>query len=165
MKYFFSFLTIFSVAVTLAAKSIPCRSGEVLNAEFTTTPCKIADFNELLFGKSKSRYYASVAIRLAPKRTISIFDYRLKIGNDTFPAVAIQKNYDGFRYTTENLKATGENDIFFLLFMIDANMSSQTYKLIANFQPISLAESSLRFVNLGNKPLSDSTTIKYDGNF
>ncbi len=146
-------------------KTIPFRSGEVLNAEFTTQKVAIENFSKLIFGVDSARCYAVVAVRLAPGRTISIFDYKLKVNNNFYPTVAIQKNYNGFQYTTDKITPERESDIFFLLFFVDTNMSNSSYELHANFQPIDRAKVVLPFKNLNGQTPQDSTMIKYDGNF
>ena len=155
----------FILAWTVSAKTIPCRSGEVLNAEFTSKKVEIANFNKQLFGKDSARNYAVVAIRLSAKRSISIFDYKLMVNNESYPVVAIQKNYNGFEYTKNKLVPDSENDIFFLLFFVDSSMSNSSYELQANFLPVDMAQVKLPFKNLNGRDPSDSTMINYNGNF
>ena len=165
MKKLLLIIFITTFVSILSAKTIPCRSGEVLNAEFTTTKPEIMNFNKNLFGKDSAKYYAAVAIRLSNKRTISIFDYNLKVGADIFPTVAIQKNYLGFEYTNKTLSPDNENDVFILLFFVDSQITDRTLELQANFQPSDMAKIRLPFKNLNNGVLSNSTLINYNGNF
>ena len=160
-------LFLFGIMLTfiVSAKTIPCRSGEVLNAEFTNKKVEIANFNKQLFGKDSARNYAVVAIRLSDKRSISIFDYKLLVNNESYPIVAIQKNYNGFEYTKEKLTPENEQDIFFLLFFVDSSMNNGSYELQANFPPVDMAKVNLPFKNLNGKEPSDSTMINYNGNF
>ena len=165
MKKILLSLFAFMLFAACFGKTIPFRSGEVLNAEFTTQKVAIENFNKLLFDMDSARFYASVAIRLSPGRTISIFDYKLNVNNNFYPAVAIQKNYSGFQYTTEKMTPKRDSDIFFLLFFVNTNMSNSSYSLHANFQPIDRAKVLLPFKNLNGQAPQDSTMIKYDGNF
>lgn len=149
----------------LNAKVIPFRSGELLNAEFSTTKPNIKNFDKLLFGKDDAKTYAVVYLRLSPSRTISIFDYTLEVNNKLYNCVAIQRNYDGFEYSTDTFNAKNSQEIFSLLFFVDESMSNKTYDLKAMFQPIDISVTRVPFKSINSGSFTESTMIKRDGNF
>ena len=131
------------------------RSGVIKSAEISSREVFVRNIRNnkaLVLPERKS--FAVVAVQLDKGRSLSIFDYSLVIGNQTFPAIAMRKN-GRFEYFDNSVQ--GEN-ILQLLFAVDTlSISGKTGEILlhCNLPPENnVYDIPVDFKNIGYRDFS-----------
>ena len=165
MKFFIMFLC-FCMAVVLNGATVRFRSGDVLAAEISSAKPAVSNWNVNLFGMNSASSYAAVAVRIHPKRKISIYDYALAVNGVNHACVAIRVNNGAFEYTQKALSAE-KGEIFTLLFFLkDIAFSDVKNVSLVNLMPPTINEVvPLKVTNRYSGTLCPFNSIKKTGNF
>ena len=166
MKFFIMFLC-FCMAVVLNGANVRFRSGDVLAAEISSAKPAVSNWNVNLFGMNSASSYAAVAVRIHPKRKISIYDYALAVNGVNHACVAIRTDGGTFEYTQKALSAE-KGEIFTLLFFLkDVNVSDVrgSVSLVSLIPPTVNELVPLKITNRNGSTLCPFNAIRKDGNF
>ena len=165
MKFFIMFFC-FCMAAFLNGATVSFRSGHVLAAEVSSAKPSVSNWNVNLFGINSALSYAAVAVRIHPKRKISIYDYSLAVNGVNHACVAIRGNNGAFEYTQKALSAE-KGEIFTLLFFLkDISVSDVKNASIVTLMPPTTNEVvPLKVTNRYSGTLCPFNSIKKTGNF
>ena len=163
MKFFF-LLFAFAALLTVHAKTIPFRSGEILGAEYSSQKPAISNWNTHLFGINSASNYVAVAVKLHPKRKISIYDYALFFNGRNYSCVAIRTNGGNFVYT-QNAIAGDKGEIFTLLFFVTESINSDVSAALISLLPPQKYKPAYFKLSEAHGSLLAFSTIKKGGNF
>ena len=165
MKFFIMFFC-FCMAAVLDGAAVKFRSGDVLAAEVSSTRPSVSNWNVNLFGMNSATSYAAVAVRIHPKRKISIYDYALAVNGVNHACVAIRINNGAFEYTQKSLPAE-KGEIFTLLFFLkDISVSDvKNVSLVTLMPPTTNEVVPLKINNRYSGTLCPFNSIKKTGNF
>lgn len=164
---FFIFFAVFAAVLTLNAKTVPFRSGEIYAAAVNRTRPAISNWNKNLFGTDSASSFAAIAVKLHAKRKISIFDYALAVNGRNYPCVAIRTGNGAFVYTTAPLEAKN-NEFFTLLFMLNDVTPSGgkiSAALVSQLPPGSHEPVIFELSNSYGNAILPVNSIKKEGNF
>lgn len=156
-------------AFVLCGAAVDFRSGKILAAEVGTAKPTVNNWNKHLFDfdVNNVKAYAAVAVKLHPKRQISIYDYSLEVNGIKHPCVAIRTNSGTFEYTQKSLSGA-KGDIYTLLFFL-SNIAVPSDKssasLVSNLPPEPYSTAVIKLTRQYNNSLCAFNTIKKDGNF
>lgn len=164
MKKFMFLLILLSVSAAFAAAP-SFRSGKIYCAEFGTTPPEILNWNKNCFGFETSQTYAAVAVKLAPKRKISIYDYALMINGVNYPCIAIKCGKEKYQYT-QRAVSTADGEFCTLLFALtDINKTESSLNAaLACLLPPDKSVVNIKLTNRYESELCTQGTIFKDGN-
>ena len=118
------FLLLAGFSATLAAATLPFRSGEILAAELSSRAPEIANLDkyDYEFGFRK-RTYALLTVKLAPGRTIATDDYSLEVFGKHYPCVAIRVGDGSFDTKKWEIDAPSPSQLYGLLFIVDGTVA------------------------------------------
>lgn len=153
-------------AFTLTAGTVKFRSGEILSAEIGTARPAIRNWNKHLFEHLNPSAYAAVAVKVDPKRKISIYDYALELNGVKHTCVAVRTDNGGFEFN-QNALSGDKNKIYTLLFFItnvSAN-SNMTAYFVSVLPPDTHKSATVKLTYRGSSQLCPFNSIKKDGNF
>ena len=163
---FFIFLIFSVLLLNLSAKTIPFRSGDIYMAETSFyKPDEIENWDQNPFIIDETSPWAGVAVKIHPKRKISIFDYVLEVNGNRYQCVAIRKNNDKFVYTRKEISAEKDAVYTMLFFLSGASLNkNQTASLIS---PAAGKQNITRFpiTNRPSGPPCPYFIIEKQGNF
>lgn len=163
MKFFAIFI-VFASVLTLSAKTVPFRSGEILAAEYSSSKPTVINWNKHLFVNNSASNYVAVAVRMHPKRKISIYDYAFFVNGRNYSCVAIRTNGGNFTYI-QNALGGSKDEIFTLLFFVNESVSSEnTVALISQLPPRKYDPAEFKMTE-ADGVLLPFKSIKKDGNF
>ena len=166
MKFIVIFFSL-CLLTMLNGGTVPFRSGEILAAEISRAKPSINNWNVNLFGMNSASSYAAVAVRIHPKRKISIYDYALAVNGVNHACVAIRTDGGTFEYTQKALSAE-KGEIFTLLFFLkDVNVSDVrgSVSLVSLIPPTVNELVPLKITNRNGSTLCPFNAIRKDGNF
>jgi len=149
-----------------ATASLGDRIGKIVAAEFTAAPVDIGDRDDSAVpAKFAEERYIMVALKLAPRRSLSLVDYTLSIDGVSWPCIAAARNQEPFVSNPEALYSSG-NDIARLLFVVDgAQVKPIAGVLAATLQPKLKGRIPVTFqiTDLGSRPFTDPGKIPAEG--
>ena len=170
MKKFPLFLVIAGLlaAGPLGAATVLCRSGELLAAEFSTRKPEGAPLDRFTDLPAK-RIYATVTLRPAPGRAVSIYDYTLCAFDRDMPCIGLSldgrridpalkeipaKRFDGGKSCT-------------LYFVLDGSLIGfkkvEAVRLRCNFAPESIRDHRILLTNRGGDAFTPASSIPHHG--
>ena len=155
-------LSLSSISTFAAVKTF--RSGDILAAGITSTRPDIKNWNKHLFEPHPNTSYAAVAVRIHPKRKISIYDYSLALHGRNYPCVAIRTNDGKFEYTQKAFSSDKQQIYTLLFFLTDTAAADIQASLISNSPPNAVS-SALFDITYDGDELCPFNMIKKDGNF
>jgi hypothetical protein len=144
------------------------RLGEILCAQMSKRMMSVANWNKLAFPANyNSKVYAVVVVKLDKGRSLSIYDYSLKQGYDTFPCVAIRKGSGSFNANTWKLDKSSSGDIYSMLFIINipgySSSAKLDYTLTYNLSKSGMVKTKLDFKNLYYSSFTSINSIPKTG--
>ncbi|MCF6174650.1 MAG: hypothetical protein L3J71_02665 [Victivallaceae bacterium] len=144
------------------------RLGEILCAQMSKRMMSVANWNKLAFPANyNSKVYAVVVVKLDKGRSLSIYDYSLKQGYDTFPCVAIRKGSGSFNADTWKLDKSSSGDIYSMLFIVNipgySSSAKLDYTLTYNLSKSGIVKTKLDFKNLYYSSFTSINSIPKTG--
>jgi len=145
--------TLLLFATSSVAATRRFRLGDILCAQMSKRIIVVAHWNKLAFPNNySSKAYAIVVVRLDKGRSLSIYDYSLKQGYDTFPCVAIRKGSGSFDASSWKIDKTSNSALYSMLFIVNvpgySSSSKLDYNFIYNLSRSGICKTKLDFKNL-----------------
>ncbi len=131
-------LVIFAVLAAagsvMAAEPVFCRSGEVLKPWRENSRPSIQNFDEYTFPNPEGSYaYIMVPIRPDAGRAMSIFDYVLVIGSNSYPCIALRVGNGAFSASDATVRDFGGQDVT-LCFRVDTRALAGRTDIFMRYQ-------------------------------
>jgi hypothetical protein len=161
--------TLLLFATSSVAATQRFRLGEILCAQMSKRMITVANWNKLAFPNSSynSKVYAIVVVRLDKGRSLSIYDYSLKQGYDTFPCVAIRKGSGRFDASCWKIDKSSDGTLYSMLFIVNvpgySSSSKLDYNFIYNLSRSGICKTKLDFKNLYYSSFTSVSSIPKNG--
>ncbi|MCP3967165.1 MAG: hypothetical protein GY750_01395 [Lentisphaerae bacterium] len=161
----------FMFATALQAGSIPFRLGRIYAAEITRSRVYVSGLKDTTFKTNfSSKAYAMVAVRLQPGRSLSIYDFALRIDGTEYPCVGLRSGSSSFSYTKWKQSSTSTGEFYSMLFIVNAsdiNSSAKNVKgtLVYKLKSGGKTETAIPFKNIRYSSLTSSSDIPAKGMF
>ena len=146
------------------------RLGYILCAQMSKRMISVANWSKLAFPdkyNSNSKVYAVVVVKLDKGRSLSIYDYSLKQGYDTFPCVAIRKGSGSFNANTWEIDKCSTSGVYSMLFIVNipgySSSSKLDYAFVYNLSKSGMVKTKLDFKNLYYSSFSSINSIPQNG--
>lgn len=168
MKKFCFAMLIAALPFAIFAETVRFRSGELLAAELSTVRPKIVNFDKFAYPESfDKKIYASLVVKLDQGRTLSNYDFSLDAFGTSYPCVAIKTGNGDFDGSRKDITDPKSGEKYSLLFVLDGALiglaPQEKITLKCNFPPPELANQTVIFNTLGNKPFTAPRNIPASG--
>ena len=158
MKAAALFLALFAM-LTLSAATLRFRGGDVLSAELSRQAPEIRNGEKIAaLQNTTGKYFARVAVKLAPGRKLSTEDFSLYCFGTSYRCLAVGENGTSFD-AAQWLIAPAEGAVCYLIFVIDGTLigdNGPTRIEIKCNAPGDYPSTTLPFVNLGDSAFGAS---------
>lgn len=129
------------------------RLGKIVCAQISKRMVSVLNLDTLALPSNySSKIYAIVVVKLDKGRSLSIYDYSLKQGIDTFPCIAIRAGNGIFDASKWKFKSTSPDTLYSMLFILNIPGYSSTakldYTLFYNLSNSGMVKTLLNFQNL-----------------
>ena len=159
-------LFFFAAALSAGTASLGSRVGQIIAAEYSSSPVEIGDRkSSLVPDRLPEERYIVLTLKMTPRRALSLVDYNLKINGVTIPCVASARNTGFFVADPEALFLT-ENDVARLLFVVDGTAVKPVNGVLrAVLQPALRGRSSVSFTisDIGDRKFTEPAKIPAAG--
>ena len=155
----------------LSGATIPFRLGEILSAEISRNKVTIKDLNAIDYNlKFKHYAYAVIVLKLHKGRSLSIYDFKLNLIDETYQCIAMSAADKTFDTKNWEFAKTSPKTLYSLLFIVDSETLGNAKRTITanliyalNKSGRSSYEIPFKFINYVN--LTQINKIPQDGIF
>ena len=131
IKKLIIFVILCAASFELLSATMPFRLGQILSAEISRNKVTIRNLNSKDYGINFKHYaYAVVAFKLQPGRSISIYDFKLKLKNKKYKCIALRAGARHFDTKNWQLVKTSPKTLYSLLFIVNSEDLGNARKTI-----------------------------------
>jgi hypothetical protein len=169
LKILILLIVIAMACPAFAEKSARFRLGKILAAEITRNNVRVNNLNKHAFTFDfRQKAFAVVTVKLDPGRSLSIYDFSLKLLGRKYACVALRAGHADFNGGTRVIKKSSPDDLYSMLFIVNAAPLGSEERilegtLLYNLSKKGVYEFTVPFKYLGYSSLTSTTNIPASG--
>ncbi|QSH41187.1 hypothetical protein P0136_09340 [Lentisphaerota bacterium ZTH] len=159
------------LTVNLAAGTIPFRLGKVYAAEITCSRVNVSGLKTSSFKLDfPEKSYAAVTAKLQPGRSLSIYDFKLRIAGVDYPCVGLRTGDSSFSFSQWKISSTTPGVFYSMLFIIDSAKINSDVKsvegtLLYNLSSGGIVRTTIPFKVIKSSAFTSGANIPDKGMF